>query len=869
MPLLRLESAATDLGGGRLLEVPFDEYNDLMLGAFEDARSLYLATAPVFFESEVDVALTTLMDPHQTDFADLSSWAYAQPGIQLAITEFEREVARVHAALCVTLPHLRLPDPKRSIGIYDVRLTTPVTITEQGHADQELLFHAAATVPPIAVADLQAARQFLAAHEDIVVDVSESLGLLINTAEPALEVDERLTIAVLALEGLLLPDVTRGLTRTFARRVASLLAPDTASRGRLVRLARELYNARSRLIHGDLTERPWSEMSHMARSLLARAIVEVSAARNAGLDLERLTAALDAQAYQPHYLSIEMAAPYWVDALRPRVTRGIPPLSGGPDAIIVPKRHVVAIAPLIRLVVPIDERILQGDLPLTWVTLSELRGLEDPDIRRDWVAAVSATPSSADASQACIALYGDDEGQMTYPELRGRMDALARWRDLAVVALRMIGLTDFIDPELLGEYAVADGQSRLRWPSIYRQTVLLEMRRAPEELPTASIDRLLAIWRLLKSYETGSRHEQVERVLDIYRRAHFDLVLNRSTQAQLLFACMETMTGRLANAADLIRPLVQQHQGPEAKAMEWFLRDGLAVRNAVAHGYWDSRAEGPRGGSALSQLWTLVTSLVPQYLAAWIERKGIDPAAGFQSLMQQCRVADLPESDAAHLAPRYAGFDAAAMTRQGHNHLGSGNTAKALSCFERAADLGDGPAALVAGSVLARDPSAADQARRLLLRAAELGEVSAVLRVGVLTSRLGNDDEARKWYLAAIDLGDSEGALNLGLLEHRLGNIAEAKRWLRRAAEDGVARAMRQLGLVAEGEGDLHAAEDWFMKAAEVGYSAAMNDVAVLAIQRGDAELARHWWQRAADAGYQHAAESLARLNSGRRAEGG
>jgi TPR repeat protein len=519
------------------------------------------------------------------------------------------------------------------------------------------------------------------------------------------------------------------------------------------------------------------------------------------------------------------------------------------------------IAPLIRLAMPqIDERLLEGDLPISQMSFEQLGHLEDPDIRRDWIVRLQF----GNDALSCIALRGDVP-RPDYPQVRPRIAELARWRNQAVVALRLVGLTQFIDPELLGDYAMADGSFRLRWPSIYRQTFLLAAQDAPEPLLSESMDRLLQVWGLLKRYEAGSRHEQIDQVLTIYRHAHFSLVVPRPTQAQLLFACLEMMAGRIVDAQANVKLAARHLHRPDAQAIDWFADHGRAVRNAVAHGYWDPKAEGPQGGEALNELAALVSTLIPPYLVAWMTRGGPDPAAVFQSSLEQGDVVDWRGMDAQVRVPRYAGLDAAAMTRQGHQYRRAGDIRTALSWFMRAGDQGDGEGAVAAGQILAKDSTQVDEARRYLMRAAELGVIQAVNLRGVLEAQSGNDDEARKWYKAAIERGDLEGVLNLGLLERRAGNTAQAKRWLGHAAKEGKAQAMRTLGLIAEDEGDRAGAEAWFQQAAEAGWPAAMNDVAVFAMERGDVDTARHWWQRAAAADNTHAASSLARLNAERR----
>jgi hypothetical protein len=194
------------------------------------------------------------------------SWSQSETAVLDAVLEFERDTARVHVALAVTLPHLRLPDPQRSIGYYDVGLATPHTFTLQGHADQELLFHASAATPPVVKTKFEPSRHFMATWVDPSQELVEATRMLIDSAEPALGVDECLTMSVLALEGLLLPNVTQAVQRTFATRLANLLGTDDTSRKAIDRLARRLYDTRSRVVHGEAQAASSSEAGLTARA---------------------------------------------------------------------------------------------------------------------------------------------------------------------------------------------------------------------------------------------------------------------------------------------------------------------------------------------------------------------------------------------------------------------------------------------------------------------------------------------------------------------------------------------------------------------------------------------------------------------------
>src|SRR3954453_15383652 len=108
LPLIQLESERFEFGGGALVALPFERYDELLLGSFTDARREYVATAPVFFESEEDGHLAAC--------------------------------ARVRDALALAAPSSAIPDPGLSLRLMDIPGDPPRTRTVQGDADQELLF---------------------------------------------------------------------------------------------------------------------------------------------------------------------------------------------------------------------------------------------------------------------------------------------------------------------------------------------------------------------------------------------------------------------------------------------------------------------------------------------------------------------------------------------------------------------------------------------------------------------------------------------------------------------------------------------------------------------------------------------------------
>ena len=121
VPLIQIDTPRAEIGGGALVALPFEEYDELLLGAFTDSRRDYESTAPVFFVSEHDVDVPG-------DELD-ERWAG-----HLA------DCARVRDALALAAPSSSIPDPALSLGMIDVAESQAQTHTMQRDADQELLF---------------------------------------------------------------------------------------------------------------------------------------------------------------------------------------------------------------------------------------------------------------------------------------------------------------------------------------------------------------------------------------------------------------------------------------------------------------------------------------------------------------------------------------------------------------------------------------------------------------------------------------------------------------------------------------------------------------------------------------------------------
>ena len=83
---------------------------------------------------------------------------------------------------------------------------------------------------------------------------------------------------------------------------------------------------------------------------------------------------------------------------------------------------------------------------------------------------------------------------------------------------------------------------------------------------------------------------------------------------------------------------------------------------------------------------------------------------------------------------------------------------------------------------------------------------------------------------------------NLALLSRERGNLVEAESWYRRAAEVGDVDAMVNLGDLLKERGESAEAELWHRRAAEAGHIASMHTLGNLLYSKGDTAEAETWW---------------------------
>src|SRR5262245_15601826 len=216
----------------------------------------------------------------------------------------EKIVRPVWTALSLAVPAAGLPPPRWSQTFMsidggftlNVGGSPTVGVRVQGEADHEYLFQPDAPserVPASVIARAAELLHLLREWEQ-VPDLHAALTALRVIGLPTLSRQDRLTIAVQALESLLLPEVRTSLKRTFARRTAALLAWDQDSAERITMLARDLYGLRSESVHGSsLAQETEALKGAHAEQMLAGAIQALGKLLQSGQTVNDIRTKLD------------------------------------------------------------------------------------------------------------------------------------------------------------------------------------------------------------------------------------------------------------------------------------------------------------------------------------------------------------------------------------------------------------------------------------------------------------------------------------------------------------------------------------------------------------------------------------------------
>jgi hypothetical protein len=655
LPLLRIDEETCPFGFGKLWRMPFENYDSLTLGAFTDHRPDYEKTAPVFYYIEIEDEWPNL-SPGKADALRMAQMKFPSnnwsllPQLRMGFLPIVLEtfVEPAWAALSLAAPAAVLPAPKLSTVFavpdgdffFDFPDREPnVGIQIQGDADQEFVFMPEAAAPPLSGPILAKAENVLSLiygihpgqksqpnPKALPPEILAAMDVLLAASAPSLTGPERLTLAVTALESLLLPEVMSGLGSTFSRRLSGLCGADEPHRLALKKIAQKLYAYRSANVHGGgggLGKPSRTLGQAHAQQILAATIITAGQKAQAGLLPEELSRALDNPTveFNPNTAGLPLSDPPGMRTAETMLMRRSPVVDSQTLGVDMTSRegHLMSWSPLVGLGINTGKMVSLGQPARAVVdTLSgdELLSMEDRDIVRDFAGEVRMVEHKHAVIGVLVSRNGD---AYTLPD--GEVYPLLRTGDLAVTALRMAGFKRFFDPELLGWY-LYQAKERLRRPTIYRQSVLIDFRVEPQEILTdADVPRVSAFLDLLFAYESQALDGSVEHVLRLYRRGFDRRFLPLAGRAGLMLSCLEAMLGRFRKREDPVQlealvGVFAQVQAPAAA--EWFRLEGRKFRNSVAHGFWE-----PLPGVEqvpLEHLLDLLTALVPPFVRSWLEQ---------------------------------------------------------------------------------------------------------------------------------------------------------------------------------------------------------------------------------------------------------
>ena len=619
LPRLRIAEDIS-FGNWRLWRMPFADWNNGTFGAFEDRAAQYDAAEPVF----LNFPMTGDVDCRPADTYSGLIEAKSDDAFELLPVGLRNAAVIIHAfwrALSLAAPAALLPDPRLSqIFVQledgfalDVPQGAPNGLRVQGAADHEFVLQSTRASPIVTRAELETALELFSDVEAILSpppEIDEAIRTLLESADPTLSDRERLALAAIGLEALLLPEIRSGLKKTFANRIAGLLG-DEASAETLEQLGRAVYEERSGTVHGEW----WGESfqsSATARAMLAAAIRTLLHEIKSGATLDQLRKRLDGGRIQQTPIvapaSLTRPAAHGPGLLAAQQSR--PAVHFSPESLSTEQGIVMLWAPLPRLAIAETLRFAEIDGAPLLVPLSgpEILSLVDKDTRRDFAASLFSVPE-----QVAAIVWGfredSDPAAAAAPAAR-----LGRMRDFAVIALHLAGAPPFVDPELFG-LAAFQGTYRLREPTIFQQSVLMRLRNPiTSTLDPGFGEPLARAWRLVADYERGEPDPAVEYALGLFRRAFFGELFPAHAQATLLYACLEVMLGRFTGRkqSPSTEEKVARAAGKTAPdAVAWFVANGRRHRNAIAHG----SITADREGSEIELVRAIVRAAMSSYLA--------------------------------------------------------------------------------------------------------------------------------------------------------------------------------------------------------------------------------------------------------------
>ncbi|HUR33850.1 MAG TPA: hypothetical protein VM032_08640 [Vicinamibacterales bacterium] len=602
LPLIRMtRTDDLSIGGGVLTRLPWAQFDALSQGAFTDWQAKYERTDPVCFWFQQDMDLPIVRPGGAGGMREMKvPTATFDTLLPLADLELigsfhDQLVDPLWAALALAAPGGVAAPPRSSFTFMVPAGEQHLAFGDrtyggarvQGDTDLELAFLADGAGEPLPDDALDRASRLLPVARVALAsdDLAPALRQLLTSADVGLTAAEQMLLAVAALENLLIPDVAEANAETLARRASHLLGHDDDHRRTVVAALRDLYRRRSAVIHADVDGVGAGPTSRdVAVQLLAGAVEGAALAQGSGVALPSLLEQVDQDAAPrpPEVRVPRSEAPG--RAGRSRLGPVVPWFSGNvtsAGSLAAAEGTIISWSPLVGLQAEgAFESHPELGVDLGPVPSALVVSMEEKDIRRDFIARVQL-----DVPIAALAVARPHDGVMVSEV---QVNPLTRVRDLAVTGLRLAGLDTFIDPALLGWY-VYHGNIRHRRETVLRQSVLMAMQSAPPlQLTADQRAATAALWSRLARYEATARHDNIDRMMDLFRRVHDRHFLDLTTRASLANICLEMMIGpfRGPTAPRRLEALVAVVDGVPPESAAWFRAEGRNFRNAVAHGRW-------------------------------------------------------------------------------------------------------------------------------------------------------------------------------------------------------------------------------------------------------------------------------------------
>lgn len=618
IPLLRITEESIPFLDGTLWQMPFETFNYLTAGAFEDQKAAYIRTQPVFFNIDLPAAAepwmldASLACNHVLEHKLPSNAATLADANPNGITEnlyrhIHTTVAeKVWSALLLAAPDAQLIQPIHSItfisskeGVYYFSLDAQKTTNDanvRGDADAEYLFMHEACAQPLPPAQVQEATQYFSLIQTIEhsPELNNTLTSLQSTCLPYLSEKEKFTLCMAALEQLLVPEVYREIRANFAHRVATLLYSLPGSYANFYALASQLYKRRSQALHGQALSAVAFSSAAEAQKILAALVVQLAARVAEGATLDTLLQqAAGSPIVPPENGTTAHAHTYLNHAEAKHLYAQLKitsTLSSHANTATDRETLLVHWSPLIGLAAEAEGMVQPLAAFFTSLSTDDIISLEDKNIRRDFIGSLRTSC----ASTAAIGLVQTWPNEEAANEPSLWLPVLEKKRNLLVVALRLYGYKQFIDPALLGIYMYRKNL-RYRKASVLRQSILLEMRKTPKEVITIQ-DRepLLLQCKLIEQYFTQVHSAEADHMLNLYRIVHEHRYMPVGTRMGVAFTLLEKMLGGFRPKAETVQleDLVATAVG-DTEATHWFRQNGRTTRNQVAHGYWQPASQRP------------------------------------------------------------------------------------------------------------------------------------------------------------------------------------------------------------------------------------------------------------------------------------